>query len=514
MARTKSSARNFIMGVFLQLTGAVTGFILRAVMLREVGLTSISLNGLFNEVLAMLSMAELGVGSAITYNLYKPLAQKDWQKVSQYMDLFKKAYRIIFSAILVLGAALLPFIQLIVKDAALDTGYIRLVYSFFVLQTASSYLFSYKTALIAADQKRYIESLVSSLTKILSLLVGIVVLKVTKNYIAYLASVIVVGLCQNFCYSIIADRMYPCLKVKAELGREEKRETFRNIKNLFIGKLSGKITNSTDNILISTLVSTISVGLYSNYALIINACKGLSDQFGYSVTASMGNLVVMEDLSRAERIVRYMTYIVFLIGLFVGVCLYTVISDVVTVWLGAQYVISGAVVLVCCVNFVLHAMRVPLWETTTATGLFSENSKISIVACLVNLVVSIAIGIGYGMVGIFIGTTCTYLLQICAKTYYLYQRRFMKSPAGYYTYFFGLFVLAVAALFLAGWLCSLIVMGSEWLTILCKLCVSFAVCVCVGVIPFMRTKAFKYCVNTAKRLLKRKERVAQKGVAV
>ena len=504
MKRTQRTIKNVTVGLFFQFTSMATGFVLRTVMLGALGITAVSINGLFTEVLAMLALAELGIGSAITYSLYKPLAEKNYLLVGQYMNLYKKAYRCICIAIIVIGASLLPFIQYIIKDVDLDLSYIRFIYSLFVIQSASTYLFSYKTSLIIVDQKRYIESTVAIITKVVSLIISIIVLNTTKNYVLYLIFVIIVGLCQNICYSIIADRMYPCLKEKSKLSKEETKNTFKNIKNMFIAKLSSKITNSTDNILISAIVSTISVGMYSNYALIINACRGIIDQFGFSVSASIGNLVATETTSRVEYILKCMTYFVFLTGIFIGACLYVVITDIVTMWLGAEYQLSEVVVFVCMVNFVLYTMREPLWQVTTLTGLFKENSIISIIACVANLVISILIGLKYGMVGVFLGTTFTFLLQISLKTYFLYTRRFNDKPRKYYLKFYGYFILAVATMIFSSWVCSMIQFENLFISIIIKLCISFAICVLVGVVPFIKTKEFNYLTQIAKNFINKK----------
>ena len=502
MKRSKKSMRNILAGLFMQFTGIVTGFVLRSVMLNTLGITAISLNGLFYEVLAMLSMAELGIGSAITYSLYKPLAEKNDLVISRYMNLFKDAYRLVCIGMLLIGSLFCPFIHYIIKDINLDLSYIQLIYMLFVVQSATTYLFSYKTALIVADQKRYIESLVCGIAKIISLIISIIILLNTHNYVLYLLSTIILNLCQNICFSIIADKLYPCLKSNAKLSKEDKKVTFSNIKNMFISKLSSKITNSTDNILISTLVGTISVGMYSNYALIINACKGIINQVEFSLTASIGNFVNTENTEKTINLLYRITYIIFLLSLLVCVCLYSVLSDLITVWLGAEYHISSFVVLVCMINFFLYAMRIPLWQSTTAMGLFKENTFISIVACVLNLIVSIVCGIKYGMVGIFLGTTLTFLVQISMKTYYLFTRRLNTSPLSYYIYFGGYCLLGIGTMIIGKLLCDHINIDNLWLEIITKICISFFLACLVGILPFIRSNSFKYFFNLISNISK------------
>ena len=156
MGRTEKSLRNFIFAVASQVITVALSFITRTCLIYCLGIEAVSINGLFTEVITALSLAELGVGSAIVYNLYKPLAEGDHQKVSQLMNLFRKAYRIIALATLVIGISLTPWLQFFIRDLSYDISYIRVIYLMFVFQSVVSYLFSYKLALLEADQNSYI----------------------------------------------------------------------------------------------------------------------------------------------------------------------------------------------------------------------------------------------------------------------------------------------------------------------------------------------------------------------
>ena len=268
--RTEKSIRNIVYGEVNVILTVLLSMVTRTALVRILGLSAVSLNGLFTEVIAVLSLAELGVGSAITYNLYKPLAGQDEQKLTQLMWFYKSAYRLIAGFILAAGLCFLPFVSCLIRNAEYDMGYLRLVYVIFLLKTVSSYFFSYKRTLLDADQKMYLISAANTLFRFITVASNLAVLMLTHNFIAYLLSDVGVTLANNVAIAHIADRQYPFLKKRDRLPTEEKKKIFANMKHIFIGTLSGKITNSTDNILISVLVGTLQVGLYSNYSLIIS----------------------------------------------------------------------------------------------------------------------------------------------------------------------------------------------------------------------------------------------------
>ena len=184
--RVRRSLKNLIYGSASQAISSLLNFVVRYALIHTLGATAVSLNGLFTEVLAVLSMAELGVGSAIVYHLYGPLSENDEERLVRLMNLFKTAYRLIALAVFAIGLALLPWVHLLVSRMEIDLGYLRFIYFLFLVQTASSYLFSYKTALLNADQKVFVVSQCTLIARVFSAAASIIFLFLTGNYIVYL----------------------------------------------------------------------------------------------------------------------------------------------------------------------------------------------------------------------------------------------------------------------------------------------------------------------------------------
>lgn len=509
MARTKNSIRNILYAFGAQAVSTLINFVLRTIMIKFLGNQAVSLNGLFTEVLAMLSLTELGVGSAIVYNLYKPLAEDNHEKVCQLMDLFKKAYRIIAGATLVLGIALCPWLHLFVNSLDYSMGYIRAVYLLFVINLSASYLFSYKFSLLNADQKGYIMSAFSVATKIVGTGVRIVVLVLTKDFIIYLSASICFTLLGNLVGSHIVNKTYPWLKERHDkLPKEEQKSVFANIKNLFIKTLSGKITSSTDNLLISALVSTLQVGLYSNYALVIGVFRQVANQIAYGgLTASLGNLIVTEDEDKCVTVFNRLVYLFYLIAAVSCVGVFCCIDlFVVELWIKDEAYLLGStmIVFVCCLNMFMEIMHRPLWAIMEVSGLFRQDKYISIVGSTVNLVVSVVLGLKLGITGIFIGTFFTYAIQAVLKAKLLYEKCFHRSVRRYYIVSTVMFLGVLAQMACSYWVCGMIRLDSSILRFL----VQGVICAVITggsiVLVTCKTEAFSYYLGLAKSMIKKK----------
>lgn len=425
--RRYHSARNLVWGIGSQIVISLFNFIIRTIIVRSLGLAFVSLNGLFTEIISMLTLSELGIGTAITYSLYKPIAEGDEDKMCQLMTLYKKAYRIIALVIFGAGLILVPFVPNMVDDIGFPAGYIRVVFLLFVAKTGCSYFYSYKSGIIAANQRMYIVTTIQSVFSILSSLVALCVLLLTKEFVAYLCVQIAFTLMSNMYLSHRADKEYGFLKRSMPLPKDEEKKIFLNIRSIFIGRLSGKITNSTDNILINMLVGTLFVGRYSNYSMILGVLTAFLIQFQSAISASFGNMFATESKERCERTLSYLTFAMALVGCVCASALYGAMTPLVTLWLGEEYTIAQNVVFVLSLNFFFSVTRVPLWIAMNVSGLFKYDKFTSIAGSVVNLISSVILGLRYGMLGIFIGTSLTHIIQIISKSILLYRKYFVVS---------------------------------------------------------------------------------------
>ena len=432
MNRTDKSIKNLLFAFLSQGVTVLLSFMLRTEMLRSLGILPASLNSLFSDVISTLSLAELGIGSAIVYNLYKPLAEGDEKKICQLMYLYKKAYMTIAAVTMAVGLALVPVIHLLIEKVDISLGYLRIVYVLFVFQNSVSYLFSYKISLVQADQKQYVYTNINMVCRTVGSIALLVIMRVTKSYLPYLIGNISLTIITNAIASRAVDKRYPYLKDDPTLPAEEKKQIFTNVKNIFVKQIAGKVVNSTDNILISKLVGTLMVGYCGNYTMITNVFTTLADKVWDSTEASFGNLFVTADEEKKIQVLKRLTFIFFIFALIGGVGIFACIQSFIMIWLKSEtYLISEEMVFLYSLLLFTTITYRPLSSAMHMTGYFEIGRNISGVSAVVNLVVSIILGKIIGLPGIFIGTCCTYLIEITSKTYFLFNRYFKSSPVSY-----------------------------------------------------------------------------------
>ena len=423
--RTYNSARNIVYGLINQIIILVLGFVSRAMFLQFLNETYLGINSLFTEVLSMLSLADLGLGTVMVYTFYKPLADNDNKKVCALLGFYKHLYRIIASAVGCIGLILIPFLHLIVNTSyPLDNLY--LYYLLFLFKTVISYLFVYKVSILNADQKNYLVSKISTYTRILTVICQIVILYITKNYILYLLIDIIATWLNNYLCARKADELYPYFREEDSLNKAEKKEIFANIGSGFLYKLSSVLLNSTDNTLISIILSTEIVGFYSNYGMIFSRLSLFVNILFSSLSGSIGNLVVTSDKEHRYSIFSIVQVISFMISAITSICCFILMGDFITLWLGSRYAFGIDVLFACVFNFYFSISLQPLWIYRDATGLYKKTKYVMMCTAIINLVLSIVLGLIYGLAGIIIASIISRLV-----TYFWYE------PCILYKQYFG-----------------------------------------------------------------------------
>lgn len=475
MSRTKNSAINITASIVGQLFGVAISFVTRIFFIRALGSEYLGLNGLFTNILTVLSLAELGVGSAITYSLYEPLAKKDQKKCLMLMQLYKKIYAVIGVAITVIGISITPLLPFLINDIPAIEN-INLIYLLFVLNTATSYFFSYKRNLIIADQKRYIATIYRYGVYFLLNVAQIIYLLIAKDYIGFLIIQIISTLLENILVSRRANKMYSFLtnKEKIPLDKDTKKDIIKNTKALMMHKVGGTIVSSTDNILLSSLVSLNAVGLYSNYYMVINGLNLFLTQIYNSIIPSIGNLWSTSNNEKKIAIFKKVNFMSFWIFCFVCTTLLCVYNDFIELWVGKEYLFPIDIVIILVINFYLTSMRKPVIAFRDASGLFYKDRWKSIIESIINLIASIALASNFGTLGVFIGTFISSITTcVWVEPYILYKYGFHISPKQYFVDYAKKTILFTIICLIFYVLCSAIKIPS----LLLALVVKIAVCI-------------------------------------
>ena len=431
-SRTSNSIKNIIYSVGNNVLVLLLGFISRSVFLLCLSVDYLGVQGLFGDILAMLSLADLGFGTAMTYSMYKPLAEKDYDKLAGLTTFYKKVYNLIALVVAIVGVSLIPFLKYLVKlDSELP--HLVLYYLLYLANSIASYLVVYKTCILSADQKGYVLTKYSGIFNILRTVAMIIVLLITRNYILYLCVQVLFTYLYNFYVSHLAEVQYPFIKKKVELSKEETKGIFNNIGSVFLYKISGVLINATDNTLISVIVGTAAVGFYSNYTLVVVKISAIINTIFYSLTASLGNLVVKENEEKRYEIYKSMQSVSTILSGFSFVCVMSLVQDLIKVWLGSEYVLSYVVVIAMSINFYFAIILLPIWVFREATGLYRQTRYVMLATAALNIGLSIVLGKLIGLAGIIFATSLSRLL-----TYFWYEpqllfgRYFGRSSKEYF----------------------------------------------------------------------------------
>lgn len=505
-SRSIKSVRNIITANATKLLSFVLAFVSRTVFIRVFGAEMLGLNGLFANVLSILSLADLGFSTAMTYSYYKPIAENDKKKIAALNHFYKKLYCIIAVAIAVVGLALIPFLKLIINlENEVDNLYIY--YLITLANTVVSYLFVYKTTVLGAYQETYIVTKYSMIMSTISTVTQIILMLLFKNYIVYLSVAVFFTFINNVYVSHVADKRYPFIKEPGELDKKEKKTIFSNLKSIFLYKLSSVLMNSTDNIIISKIVGTVVVGYYSNYLTVINFINSFISSLFYSLTASIGNLMVQECEEKQYRIFKDVQVISAWSCMVVSSCVYVLINRFIALWIGDEFVMNNLTVIAIAINFFLSCLLYPIWIFREAAGIYLKTKYIMVVCALLNIVLSIIMGKFLGVAGILFASAISKLLTyIWYEPIILFKNFFKKSPAKFFASAIAISVLTVTVSVLLSYIDSKIAISGIGGFILSAIA-CFAASNIIYILVYCRNEYFidvsKRIVNLLKGLIRK-----------
>ncbi len=434
-SRTKNSLRNIKTGAIVQIINNLMRFVVRTIFIKFLNSEYLGVNGLFTNILTMLSFAELGIGTAIIFSMYKPIAEDDKEKIKGLMKLYKTSYTIIGIVVFALGLLVIPFMKYIIKDAPNIKENLTFIYILFLINTSSSYFFTYKKSIITAYQKQSIINNIDSIVYLVKSIAEILVLIFTKNYILYLITDISSTILENIIVAHKADKMYQFINDKniKEISKKEKKGIFSNVKSLFVYKLGEVILTGTDNILISSMVNVSAVGIASNYTMIIQAIKGVVSNALNGVTASVGNLNVSDDKKKQEKVFYQLTFVNYIVYSFCSIAFIILLNPFIKIWLGEKYIFALDVSIALSVSFFIDGIRNPGFIYRTTLGLFAKAQATPYIGAIVNIIASILLCKKYGIVGIYIGTSIAQLSSyVWIDPVLIYKYAFKKSPLPYF----------------------------------------------------------------------------------
>lgn len=437
MSRVKSATRNIAFGYVGQIATALMSFVLRTVFIMHLNEDLLGINSTYGNILSLLNMAELGIGTALNFSLYGPVARGEKEKIKSYMQLYRKAYFIIACVVAAVGLLLTPFLQYFKLRSPENTTVRELTvyYLIFLFNTVSSYFVAYKYSLINAEQKNYIQTNIITITKVIVVFLQIIVVIVTRNFLLYLLTDAVVQLIQKVFVSKFLDKMYPYLKEKdvQKLSKEESDEVWKKTRALVFHKVGDVARLQTDALIISTFVEVAMAGVVDNYNMVISTVSNFVNIIFNSVISSFGNLIATE--SRQKQFSMFKVYRFFASWIYGFSCVgfMVLLTPLIRLWLGDHWILTSAAVYCILIDYYFKGDRIVLSNYKTAAGVFEPDKYLALIQGAVNLVISIVlVQTPLGITGIYIGTIVSGLIANFTKPVIIYKECFDMKAGSYF----------------------------------------------------------------------------------
>ncbi len=505
-SRTRKSIKNIFWGIFYQALLIILNFVLRSIFIKKLSAEYLGVNGLFSNILSVLSLAELGIGNAIIYTMYKPLKENNEKEISSILNFYKKIYAIIGTIIFLVGILLIPFLKQIVKLEN-EMPNLRVYYILYLLNTVSSYFLVAKTSIFTADQKDYVLKKINISFNIVKFILQAILLIAFNSYLLYLLAQIVITIMNNMINLLITYKKYPFLrKQKEKIKLNTKKIILNNVKSLFLYQFGGVILNNTDNILISMICGTVNVGLYSNYSIIISSVENVISNIFTATLASIGNYNVDNSEKERYKLFNILDMISYWLYGCISIIFGVAINDFIEVWIGKDYILGNSVVIISVVNFYLRGILYPILCFRNTTTLFKKTKYIMLYASVINIVLSIFLGLKIGLTGILIATALSRILtNIWYEPKILFKEYFKENVFKYYLK--KLFqIIGLSFVYIIIFVCckNIVILHNNFVTLIFKCIISLIMSNIYFILIFYRKKEFKIVISKFMQLVKNK----------
>ena len=456
--RSRNASRNIVYGIGFRLFQTIVPFVIRTVMIYSLGMEYVGVNSLFTSILHVLNLAEMGVGHAMVYSMYKPIAEDDTDKINRLLNLYKIYYRIIGFIVLLGGLVIIPILSHLINS---DLPYginLYIIYLITLATTVLSYwLFAYKSSLLIAHQRNDIHSKIQIVVLTIQYLLQIASLAIFKNYYLFLEAALLGQMLSNFIILIVTNRMYKSYKPYGQIPPEEKKEINRRIRDLFTAKLGGTVTNSADAVVISAFLGLTILAKYNNYFYVLTALFGFMTIIFQSCMAGIGNSLVVETPEKNYADFNIFSMILlWIIGLATALLL-SLYQPFMKLWVHEENMLADSYIIVLCIYFYIYEAPM-IWAIyKDAGGIWHEDRFRPIAVTVVNLSLNLLTVRYWGLYGVILSTVVSYLMVgMPWMLHNIFKCLFHRSSTRYVKRFLYItFVVGVASAF-SRWVCSFI----------------------------------------------------------
>ena len=500
-SRSKNATRNIISAVLNKTVNTLLPFITRTIIIYMLGSVYLGLGTLFSSILSFLSLTELGLSSAISYAMYKPLAEGDDETVSQILGYFRFLYKIIGFVMLTIGTLIVPFVPIFIKGNPPDELNIYVLYYIYLINVVISYFFAgYRQCLLNANQRIDITNTIGTGIYIFNNTFQILTICLIRNYYIYAVVPIVGTLITNAVNAYITRKMYPKISPKKGFSDEIKKEIKKRISGLIGSKLNSIIVNQADTIVISAFLGLTILADYGNYYYIMNSICGFIMVIFSSLTAGIGNKLSLDSIEENEKLFNNINFInAWIVGV-CSVCFLCLFQPFMRLWVGKDLMLSMQFVILFVVNFFVYEIQRTVLTFKDAAGLWYEDRYRPYISIVVNVVSNLILVQVIGIYGIVLSTIIAFCISLPWANSILFNTLFKKSSIGNLIAFLKYGIVTIVVATISYLICSF--SGNGVIGIVERLLISIIISNGLFVLIYHRRSEFIYMKDMFRNILK------------
>lgn len=462
--RTRNAKRNIVWGMAMKLFSLFIPFLMRTIIIYTLGTLYLGLNSLFASILNALNLAELGIGSALVFSMYKPIAEDDKEKICALMYVYKMAYFVIGIAVLVAGGIIIPYLHNFINGDFPKEINIEMVYVLQLLSTSAGYFFmAYKGSLLQAYQRVDVVNKLDLVTALCMYIIQIIALLLFKNYYIYLLALLIRIIVFNLIQGWIVDKRYPDIKARGRVSREDKKQIIIKTSALMGHKVAGMVINSVDNILISMFMGLEIVAIYNNYFYVITAVSGLFLMLTSGLNAIVGNYIVKESEEKKLELFNDMHYLVCWAICICCTCLLVLFQPFMIVWTGEKLLLPFFSVILFSIYFFTVKVRTIGLLFKDASGLWEKDVLKAWMQVVIDLLIDIWLLQKIGINGAIISTIASMVFAYIYETNIIFKYCLPGKKGKYYLDTFLYAIITCITCFVAYKTCSLLSLVNKWM---------------------------------------------------
>lgn len=496
MSRSKNAVKNVFYSMVAAVISLILTLITRKVILASLNIEMLGYESLFANIFSVLSLAEMGAGTVISYQLYNSVARSHYEERNKLISMYKYLYRLIAFIIAIAGVLIFFSLKYIVVDYTVQWTFIQKIYIIQLLGTIASYLLCYKRMLFIADQKEYVITNIDTILNFISQILKILVIVFWQNYIVYLIITVLKNVLLNIFIQWKAAFYYSDYE-SSKINKEDfkKRNIFKDIKNFIAQKIASIIYYNTDNILISMILGVSMVGIYSNYYVLKTQIFRLTIRIFNPIQASIGNFIHDDknssikgyDLFKSLDIISFFFASMFACGI------YCVLQPFIELWYGPRYLLGNFVVILFAFNAYMETLREIPYYFRSAFGQYEIDKKYIIYSAVVNILITISLGRIMGISGILLGTVVGMFFLWYSVIYFLYKVYFKRSIGEYFIKHIKLTLIAIVEICICTFICNKLPISFVGIIFRGIICVSITLI--INILVFYRKSEFKKLVS-------------------